>query len=119
MKKIIIPAIATALFTFTMCGCGQATNNASIEDKVELQPVEVTATVSENYTKEIKALKKEIKELQKKVDKNTGEGVEWVECGSCGAHVHDWWTIRNMKDTEWVEICEFCYQNVLDNETIK
>ena len=34
----------------------------------------------------------------------------WVECGCCGAHVTEWWYVRNMDDTAFVEVCEDCYK---------
>ena len=37
---------------------------------------------------------------------------ESVECGTCGAHVTDWWTIRNDADTDWVNVCELCYLRI-------
>lgn len=38
-----------------------------------------------------------------------------IECGVCGAHVHDWWKIRNMSDTEFVCVCEYCYLDALED----
>ena len=37
---------------------------------------------------------------------------EWIECGTCGAHVHDWWYVRNMANTEFVEVCQSCYETI-------
>ena len=37
---------------------------------------------------------------------------ESVECGTCGAHVTNWWTIRNDADTAWVDVCELCYLRI-------
>lgn len=37
---------------------------------------------------------------------------ELVECGCCGAHVTQWWTIRNDADTAWVDVCELCYLRI-------
>ena len=37
---------------------------------------------------------------------------ESVECGTCGAHVTNWWTIRNDADTDWVNVCELCYLRI-------
>lgn len=39
----------------------------------------------------------------------------YVTCGSCGAHVHDWWYVENINDGEPVEVCEFCYNNYIEN----
>lgn len=36
-----------------------------------------------------------------------------TKCGMCGAHVHDWWKIRNMSDTEFVNVCEYCYLDAM------
>lgn len=35
-----------------------------------------------------------------------------VECGACGAHVTDWWYVRDMQDTEFVAVCHDCYEAV-------
>lgn len=32
-----------------------------------------------------------------------------IECGACGAHVHEWWQVENMEGTELVGVCEHCY----------
>ena len=37
-----------------------------------------------------------------------------IECGSCGAHVREWWTIDNIHTGEPVEVCEVCYQAAID-----
>lgn len=34
---------------------------------------------------------------------------EYIECGGCGAHVHDWYYIQNMAGTDLVEVCRDCY----------
>lgn len=46
---------------------------------------------------------------------NTENRTEYVECGSCGAHVHDWWYVENINDGKSVEVCEFCYHNYMEN----
>lgn len=38
-----------------------------------------------------------------------------IECGSCGAHVMEWWTVENINDGEPVEVCKFCYSNYMEN----
>ena len=38
---------------------------------------------------------------------------DFIECGACGAHVHDWYYIRNADDTAFVEVCQYCYENCL------
>jgi hypothetical protein len=43
------------------------------------------------------------------------EAGEWKECGMCGAHVHDWWWTRNADNTEFVPVCEFCYQLIIED----
>lgn len=45
------------------------------------------------------------------IAKNTS----YIECGMCGAHVHDWWKIRNAEDTEFVDVCEYCYLTVMED----
>lgn len=35
-----------------------------------------------------------------------------VDCGMCGAYVHEWWSVRNMDDTEFIDVCEHCYLDV-------
>lgn len=39
---------------------------------------------------------------------------ETIECGACGAHVTDWWYVRDMQNTEFVEVCSFCYDAVIN-----
>lgn len=34
---------------------------------------------------------------------------EYIECGGCGAHVHDWYYIQNMSGTDVVAVCRDCY----------
>lgn len=34
---------------------------------------------------------------------------EYIECGGCGAHVHDWYYIQNMAGTDVVAVCRDCY----------
>lgn len=41
---------------------------------------------------------------------------QYVECGMCGAHVLEWWHIRNDANTEWVNVCILCVQKI-DAET--
>lgn len=41
-------------------------------------------------------------------------GVNYFECGVCGAHVNEWWYVRNDADTDFVEVCEHCYVGVLE-----
>lgn len=36
------------------------------------------------------------------------------ECGSCGAIVHNTWSVRNMDDTAFVDVCEHCYIDIVD-----
>lgn len=36
-----------------------------------------------------------------------------IVCGSCGAHVHDWWYVDNIHTGEPIEVCEFCYQSAI------
>lgn len=39
-------------------------------------------------------------------------GVEYVECGTCGAHVVEWWKVRNDANTTWVNVCGKCYDAI-------
>ena len=39
----------------------------------------------------------------------------YIECGGCGAHVHDWWYVENANNGKLVEVCEFCYSNYIEN----
>ena len=36
----------------------------------------------------------------------------YIECGCCGAHVTEWWYVRNASDTAFVEVCHDCYETV-------
>lgn len=38
-----------------------------------------------------------------------------IECGSCGAHVYEYWYWENMNDGTPVEICRYCYENCIEN----
>lgn len=33
----------------------------------------------------------------------------YIECGGCAAHVHDWYYIQNMAGTDVVPVCRDCY----------
>lgn len=39
-----------------------------------------------------------------------------INCGICGAHVHDYWYVSNDSQTELIKVCEPCYLEV--RETI-
>lgn len=39
--------------------------------------------------------------------------VQYVECGTCGAHVSEWWYTQGA-DGSPVEVCEYCYQLLND-----
>ena len=39
---------------------------------------------------------------------------DFVECGACGAHVHNWYYVTSMDGQDLVEVCEYCYQAYLD-----
>lgn len=39
--------------------------------------------------------------------------IKRIECGACGAQVTDWWYVRNMTDTDFVEVCSFCYETIM------
>lgn len=38
-----------------------------------------------------------------------------IECGSCGAHVYEYWYWENINDGTPVKICRYCYENCIDN----
>ena len=38
-----------------------------------------------------------------------------IECGSCGAHVYEYWYVENINDGTPVEVCRYCYENYVDN----
>lgn len=35
--------------------------------------------------------------------------VQYVDCGTCGAHVSEWWYVQDA-DGSPCEVCEYCYQ---------
>lgn len=38
-----------------------------------------------------------------------------IECGSCGAHVYEYWYVENINDGTPVEVCRYCYENCIEN----
>lgn len=38
-----------------------------------------------------------------------------IECGSCGAHVYEYWYWENINDGTPVKICRYCYENCIEN----
>lgn len=38
-----------------------------------------------------------------------------IECGSCGAIVHNWWQVSNIHTGELVDVCERCYSATLED----
>ena len=38
-----------------------------------------------------------------------------IECGSCGAHVYEYWYVENINDGTPVEVCRYCYENYIEN----
>ena len=34
---------------------------------------------------------------------------QYIECGTCGAHVSEWWYVQGADGTP-CEVCEYCYQ---------
>lgn len=48
-------------------------------------------------------------------DSEVRENTAYIECGMCGAHVHDWWYIHKDASDEspLVSVCQFCYQDAL------
>lgn len=51
---------------------------------------------------------------EKTATENQAENT-YITCGSCGAHVHNWWYVENINNGEPVEVCEFCYNNYIEN----
>lgn len=39
--------------------------------------------------------------------------VQYAECGTCGAHVSEWWYVQGADGTP-CEVCEHCYLMCLD-----
>ena len=42
--------------------------------------------------------------------------IQYVECGTCGAHVLEWWKVLNDEGSKWVNVCGKCYDNIIDEE---
>ena len=40
------------------------------------------------------------------------EQIRYHECAICRAHIIDYWMVRDMEDTEWIELCQFCYKDL-------
>lgn len=40
------------------------------------------------------------------------EDIHYHECAICRAHVIEYWQVRNMADTEWIPVCQFCYRDL-------
>lgn len=38
-----------------------------------------------------------------------------IECGSCGAHVYEYWYVENINNGTHVEVCRYCYENYVAN----
>lgn len=38
-----------------------------------------------------------------------------IECGSCGAHVYEYWYWENINDGTPVKVCRYCYENCIEN----
>lgn len=38
-----------------------------------------------------------------------------IECGSCGAHVYEYWYVENINNGTPVEVCRYCYENYVAN----
>lgn len=38
-----------------------------------------------------------------------------IECGSCGAHVYEYWYVENINNGTPVEVCRYCYENCIEN----
>lgn len=46
---------------------------------------------------------------------STAENPTAIECGSCGAHVYEYWYVENINDGTPVEVCRYCYENYVAN----
>lgn len=46
---------------------------------------------------------------------STAENSAAIECGSCGAHVYEYWYWENINDGTPVKICRYCYENCMEN----
>lgn len=46
---------------------------------------------------------------------STAENHAAIECGSCGAHVYEYWYWENINDGTPVKICRYCYENCIEN----
>lgn len=42
--------------------------------------------------------------------------VQFTECGMCGAHITEWWKVRDNADTCFVDVCSFCYDSIYNAE---
>ena len=40
------------------------------------------------------------------------EHIHCHECAVCGAHIIEYWQVRDMADTEWITVCRFCYRDL-------
>ena len=40
------------------------------------------------------------------------EHIHYHECAVCGAHVIEYWQVRDMEDTGWITVCQFCYRDL-------
>lgn len=47
---------------------------------------------------------------------STAENSATIECGSCGAHVYEYWYWENINDGTPVKICRYCYENCIENQ---
>ena len=49
------------------------------------------------------------------VAEDSSAATEYIECGSCGAHVYEYWYVENINDGTPVEVCCYCYENCIEN----
>lgn len=49
------------------------------------------------------------------VAEDSSAATEYIECGSCGAHVCEYWYVENINDGKPVEVCRYCYENYVAN----
>lgn len=42
-----------------------------------------------------------------------------IECGACGAHVHEWHYVANVNTGEPVPVCDECYSAYIENTALE
>lgn len=91
---IIIVAFSCIATVFTLYGCADADK----ADQLTTMQERITELEADNAE-----LRAELRELN----------IETVECGMCGAHVHEWYYLHDSNNYP-VEVCKYCYQQALE-----